>query len=103
MSRALQISSMESTESWLFRALAVESNERLSPLSYKFLLWDHRPLTDFWQIGRGKARRLEKAYMFTMGDIAARTQYDEEYFYKVFGIDGEILIDHASCIPWILM
>lgn len=62
--------------------------------SYKFLLWDHKPLTDFWQIGNGKARRLEKAYMFTMGDIAARTQWDEEFFYKTFGIDGEILVDH---------
>ncbi len=63
--------------------------------SYKFLLWDHRPLTDFWQIGPGKARRLERACLFTMGDIAARTQFDEEWFYKTFGIDGEILIDHA--------
>ena len=63
--------------------------------SYKFLLWDHQPLTDFWQIGPGKARRLMAAYMFTMGDVAARTQYDEEWFYKTFGIDGEILIDHA--------
>ena len=63
--------------------------------SYKFLLWDHRPLTDFWQIGTGKARRLNRAYMFTMGDVAARTQWDEEYFYRTFGIDGEILIDHA--------
>ena len=63
--------------------------------SYKFLLWDHQPLTDFWQIGPGKARRLNRAYMFTMGDVAARTQWDEEYFYKTFGVDGEILIDHA--------
>ena len=58
--------------------------------SYKFLLWDHRPLTDFWQIGPGKARRLNRAYMFTMGDVAART-----HFYRTFGVDGEILIDHA--------
>jgi DNA polymerase V len=71
--------------------------------SYKFLLWDHRPLTDFWQIGQGKARRLEKAAMFTMGDIAARTQYDEEYFYKTFGVDGEILIDHAWGIEPVTM
>ena len=42
--------------------------------SYKYLLWDHRPLTDFWQIGPGKARRLQSASMFTMGDIAQRTQ-----------------------------
>ena len=63
--------------------------------SYKFLLWDHQPLTDFWQIGPGKARRLNRADLFTMGDVAAKTQYDEEWFYKTFGIDGEILIDHA--------
>ena len=71
--------------------------------SYKFLLWDHKPLTDFWQIGPGKARRLEKAYMFTMGDVAARTQWDEEFFYKTFGIDGEILIDHAWGIEPVTM
>ncbi len=63
--------------------------------SYKFLLWDHKPLTDFWQLGPGKAKRLMAACMFTMGDVAARTQFDEEWFYKTFGIDGEILIDHA--------
>ena len=63
--------------------------------SYKYLLWGHRPLTDFWMIGPGKARRLEKNCLFTMGDIAQRSQYDEEWFYKEFGIDGEILIAHA--------
>ena len=71
--------------------------------SYKFLLWDHKPLTDFWHIGRGKARRLEKAYMFTMGDVAQRTQWDEEFFYRNFGIDGEILIDHAWGIEPVTM
>ena len=71
--------------------------------SYKFLLWEHRPLTDFWQIGRGKARRLYRADRFTMGDIAERTQWDEEYFYKTFGIDGEILIDHAWGIEPVTM
>ena len=63
--------------------------------SYKLLLWDHRPITDFWQIGYGTARRLEKYQMFTMGDIACRSLWDEELFYKVFGINAEILIDHA--------
>ena len=71
--------------------------------SYKFLLWEHKPLTDFWQIGRGKARQLEKACIFTMGDIAARSQWDEEFFYKTFGIDGEILIDHAWGIEPVTM
>ena len=71
--------------------------------SYKFLLWDHRPLTDFWQIGPGKARRLYNACMYTMGEVAQRTQWDEEYFYKTFGIDGEILIDHAWGIEPVTM
>lgn len=71
--------------------------------SYKYLLWDHRPLTDFWQIGPGKARRLYNACMYTMGDVAQRTQWDEEYFYKTFGIDGEILIDHAWGIEPVTM
>ena len=71
--------------------------------SYKFLLWDHRPLTDFWMLGPGKAARLEKAYLFTMGDVAQRAQWDEEWFYKQFGIDGEILIDHAFGIEPVTM
>ena len=71
--------------------------------SYKFLLWDHRPLTDFWQIGPGKARRLYKGCMYTMGDVAERSQWDEEYFYRTFGVDGEILIDHAWGIEPVTM
>ena len=63
--------------------------------SYKYLLWDHKPLTDFWMLGPGKAKTLENAYLFTMGDIAQRSQWDEEWFYQKFGIDGEILIAHA--------
>lgn len=58
-------------------------------------LWTHTPLTDFWGIGPGKTRRLMDAGLYTMGDIAARSIRDEEFFYRVFGIDGEILIDHA--------
>ena len=71
--------------------------------SYKFLLWDHQPLTDFWQIGPGKARRLNRAHLYTMGDVAARSQFDEEWFYRTFGIDGEILIDHAWGIEPVTM
>ncbi len=67
----------------------------LNEESYCYRLWAHRPLTDFWMIGPGKARRLEKAMLFTMGDIARRSQWDEEWFFREFGIDGEILIDHA--------
>jgi len=75
----------------------------LNEESYKYLLWDHRPLTDFWQIGPGKTRRLHNGYMFTMADIAERSIYDEEWFYKTFGIDGEILIDHAWGIEPVTM
>jgi DNA polymerase V len=71
--------------------------------SYKYLLWDHRPLTDFWQIGPGKARRLARGFMFTMGEVADRSLYDEEWFYKTFGIDAEILIDHAWGIEPVTM
>jgi len=60
--------------------------------SYKEKLWDHRPLTDFWRIGPGTARRLERVGIFTMGDIA-RT--DPDLLYSWFGIDAELLIDHA--------
>ena len=67
----------------------------LNESSYCFRLWNHRPLTDFWQIGPGKANRLQKNYMFTMGEVAQRSVHNEEWFYKEFGIDGEILIDHA--------
>ena len=71
--------------------------------SYKIRLWEHRPLTDFWQIGPGKARTLRNACLFTMGDIAEMSLYDEEWFYKTFGIDGEILIDHAWGIEPVTM
>ena len=88
------------------KAQADKNGVRIAELnedSYKFLLWTHRPLTDFWQIGPGKARRLQKAYMYTMGDVAERSIYDEEWFYKTFGIDGEILIDHAWGIEPVAM
>ena len=67
----------------------------LNESSYCYRLWSHRPLTDFWQIGPGKASRLQKNYMYTMGEVAERSVLDEEWFYKEFGVDGEILIDHA--------
>ncbi len=75
----------------------------LTEETYRTLLWEHRPLTDFWQIGYGKAARLEKNHIFTMGDLAERTQWDEEWFYKTFGIDAEILIDHAWGIEPVTM
>ena len=67
----------------------------LNEQSYCYLLWDHLPLTDFWQLGPGKALRLQKACIYTMGELAERSIWDEEFFYKTFGIDAEILIDHA--------
>ena len=63
--------------------------------SYKRLLWTHRPLTDFWRIGKGTARKLEENHMMTMGDIARESLFNEEKLYRLFGIDAELLIDHA--------
>ena len=69
--------------------------------SYRRLLWDHRPLTDFWRVGRGYARKLEKCGIYTMGDIARcslgkpEEYYNEELLYRLFGINAELLIDHA--------
>ena len=73
----------------------------LDEISYRRQLWEHQPLTDFWRIGRGYARKLEKYGMKTMGDIAlcsvgAPTDYyNEDLLYKLFGINAELLIDHA--------
>lgn len=67
----------------------------LDEMSYRKKLWAHKPLTDFWRIGRGTAERLAKYRIFTMGDIARQALEDEKFLYKLFGIDAEILIDHA--------
>ncbi len=67
----------------------------LDEISYRKMLWQHRPLTDFWRVGRGIAKRLESNHMYTMGDIAERSEYDEETLYRLFGINAELLIDHA--------
>ena len=73
----------------------------LDELSYRRLLWDHRPLTDFWRIGRGYAKKLEKNGMYTMGDVARcsigrkGSFHSEELLYRLFGINAELLIDHA--------
>ncbi len=64
----------------------------LTEESYKATMWNHRPLTDFWRVGPGTARTLEQHYLFTMGDIA---RYPEEVLYNWFGVDAELLIDHA--------
>ena len=62
---------------------------------YKRLLWPVKPLTAFWQMGEGKTRRLAKYGILTMGDIARASIVEEEFLYRLFGIDAEILIDHA--------
>ena len=67
----------------------------LDEAGYKLLLWPHRPLTDFWQIGPGTARTLQNRGLYTMGDIAAMSLTNEGYFYDIFGINAELLIDHA--------
>ena len=64
----------------------------LDEAAYRRTLWDHRPLTDFWRIGRGTAARLASAGITTMGEIA---RADEELLYRMFGVDAELLIDHA--------
>ena len=67
----------------------------LDEMSYRRLLWGHRPLTDFWRVGRGYAKKLEEHGMFTMGDVARCSIKNEELLYSLFGINAELLIDHA--------
>lgn len=67
----------------------------LDEMSYRRTLWSHRPLTDFWRVGRGYARRLEEHRMFTMGDVAWCSHQNENLLYELFGVNAELLIDHA--------
>ena len=67
----------------------------LTEQSYREQLWEHRPLTDFWRVGRGYAKKLEAHGMYTMGDVALRAEYDEDSLYKLFGVNAGLLIDHA--------
>ena len=74
---------------------------RLNEMTYRRLLWDHRPLTDFWRVGKGYANKLEAHGLYTMGDVARCSigkpgdYHNEELLYKLFGVNAEILIDHA--------
>lgn len=68
---------------------------QLDELSYRQKLWTHKPITDFWRIGAGTANRLARLRLFTMGDIARFSLNNEQTLYDTFGIDAEILIDHA--------
>ncbi len=73
----------------------------LDEMKYRQLLWSHRPLTDFWRVGRGYARKLEASGLYTMGDIARCSLggpmdfHNEDLLYRMFGINAELLIDHA--------
>lgn len=67
----------------------------LDEMSYRQKLWSHRPLTDFWRVGKGYARRLESAGIYTMGDVALCSEKNEDYLYDMFGVNAELLIDHA--------
>ena len=67
----------------------------LDEMRFRRELWAHRPLTDFWRVGRGYARKLEQHGLFTMGDIARQSLQNEDLLYKLFGINAELLIDHA--------
>jgi len=67
----------------------------LDERSYRETMWSHRPLTDFWRVGKGYARKLEAAGLTTMGDIALWSETNEELLYGMFGVNAELLIDHA--------
>lgn len=74
---------------------------QLDEMSYRQQLWSHRPITDFWRVGRGYSRKLEKVGLHTMGDIARCSLggpndfHNEDLLYKLFGVNAELLIDHA--------
>lgn len=67
----------------------------LDEMSYRRKLWGHRPITDFWRVGKGTAKKLARYGMFTMGDVARYSLKDEDLLYKLFGVNAELLIDHA--------
>lgn len=77
---------------------ADENGVRIGELdekSYRRLLWDHKPLTDFWRVGRGYAQKLEQHNLYTMGDIARSSLNNVDLLFKLFGVNAELLIDHA--------
>lgn len=89
---------------WAKRVPADEDGVRIAELderSYRIQLWDHRPLTDFWRVGPGYAKKLQENGMYTMGDVArcsigdARSYQNEDLLYRLFGVNAELLIDHA--------
>ncbi|MCD7809476.1 MAG: DNA methylase [Erysipelotrichaceae bacterium] len=74
---------------------------QLDEQRYHKYLWNHKPITDFWRVGKGYANKLEKVGLYTMGDIAKcsmgseKEYYNEDLLYKLFGVNAELLIDHA--------
>ncbi len=72
----------------------------LTEQSYRETMWEHQPITDFWRIGAGYARRLAQHGMFSMGDVARCSLYNQKLLYKLFGVNAELLINHAwGCEP----
>ena len=67
----------------------------LDEMSYRHTLWNHQPLTDFWRVGKGYKNKLESNGMYTMGDVALCSIENEDLLYKLFGVNAELLIDHA--------
>lgn len=67
----------------------------LDEMAYRKLLWGHRPLTDFWRVGKGYTKKLEEHGMYTMGDVARMSVKNEDLLYRLFGVNAELLIDHA--------
>lgn len=67
----------------------------LDERSFREKLWNHKPITDFWRVGKGYAKRLEKYRMLTMGDVARCSVENEDLLYKIFGVNAELLIDHS--------
>ena len=67
----------------------------LDEMGFRRELWSHQPLTDFWRVGRGYAKKLEQNGMFTMGDVARCSVHNEDLLYQLFGKNAELLIDHA--------
>ena len=67
----------------------------LDEMTYRKLLWSHNPITDFWRVGKGYSKRLAKYGIYTMGDVARTSLENEDLLYKLFGINAELVIDHA--------
>ncbi len=68
---------------------------QLDEMTYRKLLWNHKPITDFWRVGKGYAKKLEKYRIYTMGDIARLSVQNEDVLYNLFGVNAELLIDHS--------